>query len=275
MSLAYGNHSQVEPLPVYFYSYETVPGESHKPNQHKPNLELAPSRSNHFVVAYNRLLTENLRLTAEVYYQHLYNIPVKPDNYYSLVNFKKEYLVKDSLSNQGEGTNRGIDLTVERFLNKNYYYLITGSLIDSKYLAGDRQTYRTRWDYGYVLNFLAGREFFTGKNRDRILGINGRVVFQGGERTHPVDQEQSLLAQDVVYDYSKAWEERFPNTFYIDFTVTFRINKHKYSSVWGVQIKNMLLEKSIFYHEFNNNDQVVEVRGEGFIFPNISYKIEF
>ena len=270
VSLAYGNHSQIEPLQVYFYSYETVPGEVHK-----PNLELTPSRSNHYVLAYNRLLTENLRLTAEVYTQHLYNIPVKPGGYYSLVNFKKEYLIHDSLSNEGEGINRGIDLTVERFLSRNYYYLITGSLIDSKYVAGDHQTYRTRWDYGYVLNFLAGREFFMGRNQDRILGINGRLVFQGGERTHPVDQEKSVLAQDVVYDYSRAWEERFPNTFYIDFTITFRINKHKYASVWGVQIKNMLLEKSIFYHEFNNTGQVVELKGEGFIFPNISYKIEF
>ena len=270
VNLAYGNHSQIEPLPVYFYQYETVPGESHK-----PNLELSPSRSDHFVVAYNRLLAKNLRLTAEVYYQHLYSIPVKPGSDYSLVNFKKEYLVKDSLSNDGEGTNRGIDLTVERFLSKNYYFLITGSLIDSKYRAGDRKTYNTRWDYGYVLNLLAGREFFMGENRDRILGINGRVVFQGGERTHPVNLEKSGLVQDVVYDYSRAWEDRFPATYYIDFTATFRINKKKYSSVWGVQIKNVLLENSIFHHEFNSNEQVVEVRGEGFIFPNISYKIEF
>jgi len=270
VSLAYGNHSQIEPLQVYFYGYETVPGETLR-----PNLGLSPSRSNHFVVAYNRLLTENLRLTAEVYYQHLYNIPVKPDNYYSLVNFKKEYLVNDSLSNQGEGTNRGIDLTVERFLSKNYYYLVTGSLLDSKYLGGNHKTYNTRWDYGYVLNFLSGREFFMGRNRDRILGISGRLVFQGGERIHPVDQEKSQEVQDVVYDYTRAWEERFPNTFYIDFTATFRINKHKYSSVWGVQIKNILLENSIFYHEFNTTGQVVEVKGEGFIFPNISYKIEF
>ena len=270
MSLAYGNHSQIEPLQVYFYGYETVPGETLR-----PNLGLSPSRSNHFVVAYNRLLTENLRLTAEVYTQYLYNIPVKPDSYYSLVNFKKEYLVNDSLSNQGEGTNRGIDLTVERFLSKNYYYLVTGSLLDSKYLGGNHKTYNTRWDYGYVLNFLSGREFFMGRNRDRILGISGRLVFQGGERIHPVDQEKSQEVQDVVYDYTRAWEERFPNTFYIDFTATFRINKHKYSSVWGVQIKNILLENSIFYHEFNTTGQVVEVKGEGFIFPNISYKIEF
>ncbi len=270
ISIAYGNHSQIEPLQVYFYRYETTQEETRK-----PNMDLIPSRSNHFVMAYNRLLTDNLRMTAEVYYQELYNIPVKPDGIYSLVNFKKEYLIRDSLSNEGSGTNKGFDLTLEKFLYKNYYFLLTGSLIDSDYKAGDNKTYNTRWDYGYVLNLLGGREFFLGQNRDKILGINGRLVFQGGERTHPVDMGKSLLAKDVIYDYSRAWEDRYPSTYYIDFTVTLRVNKAKYSSVWGIQIKNMLIENSIFYHEFNQNTQEVEMKGEGFIFPNISYKVEF
>ena len=270
ISMAYGNHSQIEPLPVYFYRYESGSGETRK-----PNLDLSPSRSNHFVLAYNRLLAKSLRMSAEVYYQYLYNIPVKPDGIYSLVNFRQEYLIKDSLSNEGSGTNKGFDLTLEKFLDKNYYFLVTGSLIDSDYTAGDKNTYNSRWDYGYVLNLLGGREFFMGKNRDRILGINGRVVFQGGERIHVVDRDRSISEERVVYDYTQAWESRFPATFFIDFTATLRVNKPKYSSVWGVQIKNMLMENSIFYHRFNSTSQEVEVDGEGFIFPNISYKIEF
>ena len=270
LGLAYGNHSQIEPLPAYFYQYESLAGGSHK-----PNLGLVPSRSNHVVGSYNRLLAENLRLTAEIYYQRLYNIPVTPGGYYALLNFKQEYLIKDSLSNEGTGTNMGVDLTVERFLHRNYYFLVTGSIIDSKYSTGDNRTYNTRWDYGYVLNLLGGREFFLGKNRDKIMGINARMVFQGGERTHPVDLEKSIEAQDVVYDVDRAWEDRFPNTYFIDFTATLRVNKPRYASIWGIQIKNLLLENSIFYHQFNRKDQVVEITGEGFIFPNISYKIEF
>lgn len=270
LSLAYGNHSQVEPLQAYFYRYETSAGEFRK-----PNLRLSPSRANHYVFAYNRLLAEKLRLTAEVYYQQLYNIPVIPGGIYSMVNFRKEYVVSDSLTNDGTGTNKGFDLTLERFLDKKYYFLLTGSIIDSKYVAGDSKTYNSRWDYGYVLNLLGGREFFLGRQKDKILGINARLVFQGGERIHAVDLARSIESQRVIYDYVHAWEDRFPNTFYIDFTATLRVNKPKYSSIWGIQIKNLLLENSIFYHEFNSETQSVEVDGSGFIFPNISYKIEF
>ncbi len=194
---------------------------------------------------------------------------------YSMINFKKEYLIRDSLINEGTGTNLGIDLTIEKYLRKNYYFLVTGSLFDSKYRGGDGRTYNTRWDYGYVTNLLGGREFYMGRDKSKILGINARMVFQGGERTHPVDEAESGLEQKVVYDYSRAWESRFPNTFFIDFTLTLRVNKPRYASTLGIQIKNLLLEKSIYDHYFNSETQAVEVRGEGFIFPNISYKIEF
>ena len=211
ISAAYGNHGQIEPLPAYFYRTETVPGIIDK-----PNLSLSPTRSHHYVMSYKRLLFSELLLNIETYFQRLYNVPVSPEGNYSMINFKKEYLVTDSLINDGMGSNLGIDITLEKYLKKNYYFLITGSLFDSRYTAADGQTYNTRWDYGFVTNFLGGREFFLGKDKTKILGINARFVYQGGERTHPVDE-----------------------------------------------------------HVFNPETGLVEVRGEGFIFPNISYKIEF
>ncbi len=270
ISIAYGNHGQIEPLPAYFYCVEPSPGVCFQ-----PNLSLSPTRSHHLVLGYKRLIIRDLRLNFEAYYQHLYHVPVSPGGIYSMINFKNEYLVKDTLVNTGTGRNMGIDLTLEKYLTQNYYFLVTGSVFDSKYEGGDGRTYRTRWDYGFVTNFLGGKEFILGKDRAKILGLNGRFVFQGGERTHPVDEEASRQQQRVVYDYTRAWESRFPHTFFIDFTVTFRINKPRYASVWGIQIKNLLLEKSIYEHVFNEKTQSVEVRGEGFIFPNISYKIEF
>jgi len=270
LSAAYGNHGQIEPLQAYFYSNEKAPGIIDK-----PNLTLSPTRTHHFVLAYKRLLAKELSLNLETYFQRLYNVPITPDGNYSIINFKKEYLINDLLVNEGTGTNMGIDISLEKYLRKNYYFLVTGSLFDSKYKGGDGSTYNTRWDYSYVTNLLGGREFYLGLDKTRILGINARLVYQGGERTHPVDEQASLQEQKVVYDFSRAWESRFPNTFFIDFTLTFRINKSQYASVWGIQIKNMLLEKSIYDHEFDAENQEVEIRGEGFIFPNISYKIEF
>ncbi len=270
ISIAYGNHGQIEPLPAYFYCVESAPGVCRQ-----PNIGLAPTRSHHLVLGYKRLIIRDLRLNFEAYYQHLYRVPISPEGIYSMINFKDEYLVRDSLVNRGTGRNMGLDLTLEKYMTRNFYFLVTGSVFDSKYTAGDGRTYSTRWDYGFVTNFLGGKEFILGKDKAKILGVNGRFVFQLGERTHPVDEEASRQQQRVVYDYTRAWESRYPNTFFIDFTLTFRVNRPRCASVWGIQIKNLLLEKSIYEHVFNTQTRSVEVRGEGFIFPNISYKIEF
>ena len=270
LSAAYGNHSQIEPLPAYFYRVEILPGRFSK-----PNLSLSPTRSHHFVLGYKNLLARDLVLNLETYYQHLYHVPVSPGGHYSMINFKNDYMIRDSLVNRGTGRNLGIDLTLEKYLRDRYYFLVSGSVFDSRYTGGDGITRNTRWDYGYVANLLVGREFYLGRDKTRILGTNARMVYQGGERTHPVDVEASRLQQTVVYDYSRAWEARFPNTFFIDLTITFRVNKSRYASIWGIQIKNLLLEKSIYQHDFNRATQSVEVSGEGFIFPNLSYKIEF
>ncbi len=38
----------------------------------------------------------------------------------------------DSLVNDGTGVNYGIELTIEKFMNRNYFFLVTASLFNSK-----------------------------------------------------------------------------------------------------------------------------------------------
>lgn len=270
IGFSYGLNSQIEPLPVYFANVIDING-----NEDNPNTQLKPTKSHQYVLAYDRVLSQYLRLKAEIYYQNTFDIPAKPNSDYAIINLKQEYLFTDTLINGAEAFNYGFDLTLERFLQNNYYFLVTGSYIDSKYKAMDGNTYNTRWDYGFVTNFLFGKEFFIGMEKNNILGLNARIVYQGGERTHAIDVESSRLEEHVVIDEEKLWEARFPNTFYLDFTLTYRINKAKYASIIGVQLKNLLMEPSIFYYRYNTEKENVEVKGESFIFPNISYKIEF
>ncbi|MBN2521070.1 MAG: TonB-dependent receptor [Bacteroidales bacterium] len=269
INIAYGNHSQIEPLIIYFAE---VPIDS----QHycTPNKILKPSRSNHFIIGYDKSFGEHLRFKTEIYYQHLYHIPAMYNNYYSLINFKKEYFINDSLFNIGNGINKGIDVTIERFLADNYYFLITGSLFDTKYSINNKE-YSTRWDYDFAANILAGKEFVLGKEKSNIIGLNIRIAFQGGERAHPVDIEVSKQQKTIIYNYNRLWEERYPNLLFIDFTATYIINKLKYTSTFAVQLKNLTMEKSIYYYQYNIKNNSVELTGKSFIFPNISYKIEF
>lgn len=92
-----------------------------------------------------------------------------------------DWYFDQELINTGTGRNAGIDVTLERFLQNGYYYLVTASLFDSKYRGDDGIERNTRFNAGYVFNVLYGKEWILGKESNKILGVNAKINFFGGE----------------------------------------------------------------------------------------------
>jgi len=265
LSFGYGNHSQLNPLFVYF-------SES---NGEKINKDLEFAKAHHFVLGYDRLLTENLRLKIEPYYQLLYDIPVIQDSSYSLINYEQDWQLHDELNSDGTGTNFGIDFTMERFLQNNFYYMVTASIFDSKYIGGDDVERNTRFNAGYTVNFLFGKEFFIGKSKNNILGINGKFTTQGGRYRTPLDHEKTISAREMIFDANKAFSQREDATNYLDVSITYRKNRKKYSSTWALQVKNALGIETTHGEDFNYQKGKIVADKSRIVVPSISYKIEF
>jgi len=269
ISAGYGNHSVIEPLRIYFYQKQNN-GQMEYPNQ-----KLGLTRAHHFVFGYDWVINDYLRIKVEPYYQYLYDVPVIQDSTYSMLNFEQDWLFKNELVNKGTGVNYGVDFTLERFLKNNFYYLFTASIFDSKYKGGDGIEHDTRYNKGFVFNILAGKEFYIGHNKTNILGLNARFSVTGGQRTTPVDEAQSIAAQDIKYDWSRPFIDQNPTDLYLDLTISYRRNKPRYSSVWSIQVKNALGSQSNYYYRYNLQTQRIEQNSEAIVVPNISYKIEF
>jgi hypothetical protein len=269
ISAGYGNHSSLEPLRIYFYRKQ-----NDGVNEY-PNKKLGLTRAHHYVLGYDWIINEHLRIKVEPYYQQLYDVPVIQDSTYSMLNFEQDWLFKNELVNTGTGVNYGVDFTLERFLKNNFYYLFTASVFDSKYKGGDGVEHSTRYNKGFVFNVLAGKEFYVGRSKTNILGINARFSVTGGQKTTPVDVALTEAAQDIKYDWNRPFTEQNPTDYYLDVTLSYRKNKPKYSSVWSIQVKNLLGAESNFYHRYNLQTQNIEFKGESIVVPNISYKIEF
>ena len=171
------------------------------------NKDLKISEAHHFVLGYDWQLTDKLRFKAEGYFQYLWNIAGEEGTSYSLINLRRALYLNKKLVNNTQGRNYGIDLTLERFLGDNYYYLITGSVFTSKYKAGDNVWRNTRYNKGFVLNALFGKEFYFANNR-KVLDVNARITITGGERYSPILQSQSLAAKRVIFDESRAFSEQ-------------------------------------------------------------------
>lgn len=269
ISFGYGLHHQTEPLFVYYVS---------KPNNNEdileyPNKNLNRTAAHHFVISYDNKLSSNLRLKIEPYLQLLYGVPVVQGSSYSMVNFMSDWTFNKELVNDGEATNFGIDFTFERFLSKGFYYLSTLSLYKSEYIGGDGKKYRSRFDGGYVLNILGGKEFTV--NEKNVLSLNLKLTLMGPYLHQQVDNELSELAQNVIYDYNSEFSyQNSPIEFMSDLTVSYKINSKRTASIFTVQLKNFVGNQ---YQGKKYNLQTGKIEDEFFtsIIPFVSYKLEF
>jgi hypothetical protein len=268
LALAYGKHSRIERLPVYFIN----------DNGRLPNKNLDLLTSSHYVLAYNVKLNPNLRLCIEPYYQRLSNIPVSPDNYISTINLQNDFFFNERLVSAGKGRNVGIDVTLERFLHNGFYYLVTASLFDSKYSDAQGITRNTRFNKNYVFNLLAGKEWAMGKNDNNILSASIRMNYLGGNRREPIDTGASTIDKEVVYGETngeRAFSQRYNDTPVFSIAISYRKNKPAYSSVWTLQILNATSAQEYSNDYYNLKNGRIETSYEGIMVPNLSYKIEF
>nr|WP_321354161.1 carboxypeptidase-like regulatory domain-containing protein [uncultured Draconibacterium sp.] len=266
IGIAYGKHSRMERLNTYFTLTENG-------NQINKNLDFI--HAHHFILNYDLKIGENARLKVEPYYQILTDVPVEPGTYFSTINLHDEWFMNSKLENNGEGKNYGVDFTLERFLNRGYYYLVTTSLFQSKYKGGDDIWRNTRYNRNYLINLLAGKEWHLGSLKQNLLNINGRISYQGGDRFIPVDYEVSGDSGPVVYDYNRSFSESLDPTLFVHFTINFKRNKEKTASTWSLNVINATGVKEFYGFRRNLKTGEVEPEMEAIIIPNISYKIEF
>ncbi len=274
----YGNHSNMESIHNYFAKVKMEDGSSIEPNR---NLGLL--KANHYVLGYEKRFTENLMAKAEVYYQDLYNLPVENNtsSHYSTINESLDFRYVD-LVNEGTGKNYGIELTLERFFNKHFYYLINTSIYDSKYTALDGIERNTAFNSNYLVNILFGKEFVKlGRKRNQTLGLNGKVFFSGGRKIIPLlRDEQGKVAVDPennrYWDYSRAYETGLDDVYQVIISASYKWNRPKATHEIFLNLDNLTNTKgklSEFYDE-SKPGSVGHLTQFGF-FPNLMYRVYF
>ncbi|MCR1027035.1 TonB-dependent receptor [Cellulophaga baltica] len=266
LSFGYGLHSRIEPLNIYFATTA---------NNTQANKDLKLSKAHHFVLAYDWNISEKLHLKIEPYFQYLFDIPIVANTTTSLINLEQDWFINDTYINAGKGQNYGIDLTLEQYINNGFYYLVSVSVFNSKYKTDTNKWYNTRFNKNYLITALAGKEFRLGKNKQNSLGINIRASIQGGNRYSPIDNQASLLQQDVEYNETNPFTQQAETVFLTDFTVNYEWNKRKTTQRLSLKVLNATNFEEFQGHRFNLQTNQVDKFKEGIIIPNISYKISF
>jgi hypothetical protein len=272
ISFGYGLHSQLQTMGVYFAeSYDSL-GWKYLPNK---NLEL--SKSHHFVLGYDQLLKPWLHYKIELYYQHLYDIPISLDtsNTFSVLNLSDGYYT-DPLSNKGLGRNYGVELTLEQFMHNDLYFLLSSSLYESEYRANDGKWRNTLFNGNYTFTFTGGKEIKTGsKFKNRIIGLNIKMIYAGGLRTTPIDLEKSMAEQQTNYFEQLAYTGQNPAYFRTDIRISLKRNRPKSTHTLSLDIQNVSNRKNVFGDYFDALSGKVKTYYQTPLIPILGYRIEF
>lgn len=271
LTFGYGLHSQLQPLGVYFARKPEGNGYS------VPNKDLKLSKAHHFVLGYDLVLTEFSHIKTEVYYQHLFNIPIStdPTNTYSMLNAQDGYYT-DALANKGLGRNYGLELTYERFLFKNLYYLLSGSLYESRYKASNGNWYDTRYNTNFALSLTVGKEWMLSeKRKNRVLGFNIKSVYVGGFRYTPIDLPASVASGETQFITSETFAKRMPDYYRLDIRFSLKRNYKNLTSTLALDIQNTTNHQNVGGQYFDRKSGDVKYWYQTGLIPILSYKIEF
>ena len=274
-SLGAGLHSRMETPGIYLGAIENPDGSLTQSNK---NLKLM--KALHLVAGYQRQLGDSWQLKTEVYYQHLYDVPVlknfvnDSEGSFSLLNVSQG-LVTGQLSNDGYGRNYGLEFTVERNLSNGYYLLITNSLFDSKYKGSDGVERNTRFNANYLFNVITGKEWKVGRKNQNLISLNSKFILSGNNRYTPLDLVSSQMAGEGVIDHNQIFAESLNDYWRIDFGIRYIKNRPKTTSVIALNIQNVTARENEAGRYFSTSLNQIVSETQLALFPNLSYRLEF
>jgi hypothetical protein len=279
-----GLHSQTQPYYTYAYDPDND-GNAH-------NLKMDFSRSLHSGIGYEKSFGPGLNFKTEAYYQYLYNLPINSmSNSFSLVNagggFSRVF-PNDTLVNSGKGINYGLEFTLQKYFSKSFFFMVSASIYDSKYLASDGIWRNTSYkgsnisnniDLSYVWNVLAGKEFKIGKKQ--VIGVGTKITRAGGRRYGLVDIAQTEASKEIIFKDSLFNENTFRDYFRVDLKISWRMNTQKLTHEFGLDLVNLLNTRNLLSLAYapkldpNDTSEPIAEKAQLGRLPIFYYKIDF
>ena len=144
---------------------------------------------------------------------------------------------------------------------------LQGSLVQRK-VDNSKIIYSVQYNgSGYDINLPSGEPYA----RQSFLYPD----FGGGALWSYGHNEKSIAANTTVYQNSKAFSEKLPDYFRIDFGVSFRRNLRKYSWEFSFDAQNIINRENVAQRIYNPEKKAIEVKKNIGIIPVFTWKLEF
>lgn len=269
-----GLHSQTQPMYTYTYHLQGTT------EMHNKNMDF--TKSAHSGIGYEKSFKNKLNIRTEAYYQYIYNAPVTvTPSSFSLINVGSGFarFFPDSLmQNTGTGYNYGLELTVQKYFEKSFYFMFSGTVYDSKYTGSDGILRNTSYNGRYIGNLLGGKEFKL--NEKNMISLGLKVTCAGGKRYGYPDLAKSIDHQEIIYMDSAFNERQFNDYFRMDLKLNWRLNAKTATHEIGIDLLNIFNTKNLLSLAYAPNladptaEPITEKQQLGRL-PLFYYKIDF
>lgn len=178
-------------------------------SQDPRNSALRDPYAVHYIAGAEHLISEETKLTAEVYQKEYYDFPVDPsDPSLFMVDeiFYRNglYFGHSALTNGGRARSRGMELTVQKKLASEFYGLASAAFFRTEYQGADGVWRRRVFDNQLILSFEGGYK------PNAEWEFSARWIYAGGTPYTPFDLSRSAQARRGVFDPSRINTERYP-----------------------------------------------------------------
>ena len=221
--------------------------------QSEKNKPLRDPRATHYILGVDHLLTENTRLSLEVYQKDYSRFPIDPTQLALFPIDGSFFAHHGELTDNGKAFARGIEIMLQKKLAQKFYGLASASYFRSRYQDGNG-VWRNR-DYDNRLTFsLEG-----GYKPNRQWEYSLRWIYAGGPPHTPLDLAASKLNHRAVWDETRINESRYPDYHAMNVRFDRRFNFSQSNLIFYLSVWNVYNRKNLATYFWNDKEQKQDV----------------
>jgi outer membrane receptor for ferrienterochelin and colicin len=242
-------------------------------SQKEEHKNMKDPEAHHFVLGLSHLLTENTRLTVEVYEKQYYNFPMEATQPQLFIidemHFTGMFLPHETLIDNGRAQSRGIEIMVQKKLAQDFYGMVSASYFRSKY-----RDYNKKWRNRVVDNrFTFNVE--GGYKPNNKWEFSTRWIYAGGTPYTPFDTQASKDAHMGIFDEKRVNDTRMPDYHSLNVRFDRRFFYSNSNIVFYLSVWNAYGRENISSYFWNEIDNKQEARKQWSTLPIFGVEFEF
>jgi hypothetical protein len=237
--------------------------------QHEGNENLKDAVSVQYILGFNHLITENTRLTVEVYQKNYRNFPLDPLQPALFIIDENFFEYYNGLVDHGRAFSRGIEMMIQKKLARDFYGLTSVAYFKSRYQGLDGIWHDRNFDNRLIFSVEGGYK------PNPHWEFSMRWIYAGGVPYTPYDVEKSKIYHRAIYDENRINKVRYPDYHSMNIRFDRRFHFSGSNLVFYLSAWNVYNRKNIASYFWNDQEQKKDEVFQWTLLPIFGLEYEF